>query len=64
MIYVLRHCEALHNIKRVHDYDTDLTLVGVNHAKTLGGYYDYIICSPLKRCRQTLEYSNIRGEKM
>ena len=59
MIHVLRHCEALHNISGIYDYDTNLTSNGVLHAQSLCGDYDYIICSPLKRCIQTYKHSKI-----
>lgn len=59
-IYLIRHAESMFNIGMSNDVDVGLTEQGINQASQLDGYYDVIICSPLKRCIDTLTFSNIR----
>lgn len=64
VVYLLRHCESIFNIDQTSDIkDCGLTEKGIQQAKLLKGYYDEIICSPMLRAKQTLEYSNIKSVK-
>ena len=58
-IYLLRHAESLFNIGESDERDIELSINGISQAKLLTGYYDIIICSPLRRCLDTLNYSKI-----
>lgn len=59
----LRHAESEFNIG-ISTEDSPLTLKGIDQASKLSGTYDLVICSPLRRCIQTLEYSNIKYSSM
>ena len=61
-IELLRHGETEYNVKRLIQGHMDIPLseVGLAQAKEVGqdldtDMFDYIVCSDLKRCRQTLE---------
>ncbi len=59
----LRHCESLFNIdESSEERDVKLSDRGEFQAKTLVGEYDLIICSPLKRTRQTLNLSHLKSQ--
>lgn len=60
IIHLLRHAETVLNRFHQDVIDCDLTEQGIEQAKQLVMEYDYIICSPLKRTKDTLKYSNIR----
>jgi probable phosphoglycerate mutase len=63
MIYLVRHGESIANTKGIYQgqtYDTGLSALGKLQAKALAKYLvrtglDRIVCSPLKRTRQTAE---------
>lgn len=59
MITVLRHCEALDNVTDKYGKDTKLTYKGILQAREISGYYDYVLCSPMARCKETLINSKI-----
>ncbi len=60
MITFIRHGQATHNINyEPHRKDTLLTSDGIKQVQKLNGRYDLVICSPLKRTRQTLDHSKI-----
>lgn len=59
IIHVLRHCEAEHNVTKHYGLNTQLTDQGITQAKTIVGDYDYVICSPLRRCKDTLLHSQL-----
>ncbi len=59
MITFIRHAEALHNVQYTQQTNTSLTDKGIKQANNLSGNYDIVICSPLLRTRQTLDFSNI-----
>lgn len=60
-MYVLRHGQTDRNIHgHSNTYNIGLNLTGKAQAAQLDGYYDVVICSNLKRAKQTLEYSKIR----
>lgn len=60
----MRHAESLFNINLSNDRDVGLSDYGINQASNITGYYDIVICSPLKRCIETLKYSNIKYDKL
>lgn len=59
-IHVLRHAESVFNKYLRSEKNCDLTEEGRLQAKALEGYWDIVICSPLKRTRQTLGLSQIK----
>ena len=69
-ISYLRHCESSFNVNPVNDdIDCSLTDWGIEQAKTIVNEmddksFDLIVCSPLKRCRETLFYSQIRSNQV
>lgn len=59
MITLIRHAQSTYNAHGDNSRDCPITEVGKKQASTLTGSYDLIICSTLKRARQTLETSNL-----
>lgn len=56
----LRHCQSEYNVDcNCKNKDCDLTPFGKLQAKQIQGNFDLVICSPLKRCIQTLNNSNV-----
>ena len=57
-IFYVRHAQSYANagIPRV---DSPLTDMGIDQAKLLDGDFDLVILSPMRRCQETLHYSNI-----
>lgn len=55
----VRHAQSLANIGNSNIIDSPLSETGVEQAKKLKGHYDLIICSPLRRTKETLHYSKI-----
>ena len=69
MIYLLRHCESLYNVScregkedDYKEYDSPLSSHGKESAKKLAHsiIFDMVYVSPLQRCLDTLQFSNIR----
>jgi broad specificity phosphatase PhoE len=64
-IYFLRHGESLFNLDNKNDFiDCSLTFNGISQSKQIDfnqypKHYSLIICSPLSRCIQTFQHSNI-----
>ena len=57
-MYFTRHAESLGNVG--HDIvDPYLTKTGQEQASQLSGHYDCVIISPLRRCIETLHYSQL-----
>jgi len=58
----LRHAESRYNATRDPERDSRLSARGEEQARALAGEgeYDYAICSPLRRARDTLALSRIR----
>jgi broad specificity phosphatase PhoE len=56
---VLRHARSIFNETGVSDKDCGLSEYGKKQASKLSGNYDVIVCSMMKRCRETLSESNI-----
>lgn len=60
----LRHCRSIYNEKNDSDKDCDLSEFGKTQASSLTGEYDVILCSIMKRARQTLALSQIKGHEV
>lgn len=63
-ITFLRHAQSIFNRDHTSEKDCELTDVGIEQAKQLTGRYDIIICSIMKRAKQTLEYSQLTSTKV
>ncbi|CAF0734273.1 unnamed protein product [Didymodactylos carnosus] len=64
-LYLMRHAESEQNVHPENDsVNCSLTLNGQKQAASLSDYYDLVLCSPLARCRQTLEYANIHYDQL
>lgn len=59
-VYFIRHAESTWNAFNDWSRDVPLTDNGINQAKHVFGYADVVICSSLKRAKQTLENSNVK----
>ncbi len=59
MIVLIRHAESTFNKFGDKSHNCPITENGKVQASKLRGKYDLIVCSTLKRARQTLDYSNI-----
>lgn len=57
-LYFTRHAESYGNVGKG-IIDSPLTENGIMQAKNLTGHYNCIICSPLRRAKETLHYSQI-----
>lgn len=55
----LRHAESVFNRDLTSEKDCDLSERGIQQAEQITGQYDVIICSLMKRTRQTLQYSQL-----
>jgi broad specificity phosphatase PhoE len=62
-MYFCRHAESFGNIGNLR-VDSPLSDYGVEQAKLLSGFYDCIVISPMRRCLETLHYSNITYNKL
>ena len=61
-VYFLRHGESLFNLNKNNDLiDCSLTSLGIEQSKTISNpkHYSLIISSPLSRCLQTFDHSNL-----
>lgn len=63
-ISFLRHTQSVFNRDLVSGKNCCLTDVGIQQAKQITGDYDIIICSILKRARETLQYSQLTAKKL
>lgn len=66
-ITILRHCQSRANVGEHNEVDSQLTPYGIDQAKDLKSLttnYDLVICSPLRRTRQTLEFSEIKYKEL
>lgn len=61
---VLRHAISVFNETGVSDKDCGLSAAGKEQAKLLTGQYDVVVCSIMKRCRETFAESNIVGDNI
>lgn len=60
----LRHCRSIYNEKNDSDKDCDLAEYGKEQAAALTGEYDVIVCSVMKRARETLRLSQITAPQI
>lgn len=60
----LRHAQSIFNRDLTSEKDCELTPYGIEQAKQLSGFYDVIICSILKRAKQTLQYSELQSKHL
>lgn len=60
----LRHAQSIFNRDLTSEKDCDLTDVGIEQAKQIKGTYDVIICSIMKRAKQTLQYSELNCKQL
>ena len=63
-IYLMRHAESLFNTGESNDKDVALSEKGKSQASGINKEVDIVICSPLKRCQQTLQYSQIKYSEL
>ena len=65
-IHFLRHAESEYNSDRNNKTkNCSITQKGIEQSTKINSTsYDLVICSPLKRTIQTLEYSNIKYKKL
>lgn len=59
-IELLRHAQSLFNRYGIDERDCGITNQGREQASKIEGYWDLVICSPMRRCRETLEASQIK----
>ena len=59
VVYFIRHAESIYNCYGVDEVDCGITVNGGYMARRLNFQVDLVICSTLKRARQTLDFSNI-----
>lgn len=63
-VHLIRHAESVFNKYGRDEIDCDLSETGIEQAKNINLEVKYVICSPLKRTRDTLKYSNIKYEML
>lgn len=62
-IDTLRHGESVFNKYGTSGKDCSLTEKGIEQAFQISGHYDIIICSILRRCKETLENSKLSANE-
>ena len=60
LVTFLRHCQSTFNANGDPTRNCGLTACGIESAKQIKGEYDVVLCSPLLRARQTLDWSQIK----
>ncbi len=60
----LRHAQSVFNRDLTSEKNCSLTDFGREQAAQIYGEYDVIICSILKRARETLQYSQLTAKKL
>lgn len=60
----LRHAESVFNVFLHSEMDCDLSLRGIQQARSLEGEYDVIFISCLRRTHQTLLYSHLTAKRI
>jgi broad specificity phosphatase PhoE len=63
-IIFLRHAQSIFNRDLISEKNCSLSEFGKEQAAQLTGDYDIIICSILKRARETLQYSQLTAKKL
>ena len=62
-LYFLRHAQSMENTGQ-HLLDSPLSPKGVEQAKLATGHFDLVICSPMRRTKETLHYSSITYDEL
>ena len=60
----LRHAQSIFNRDLTSEKDCSLTDLGIEQASKIKGTYDVIICSIMKRTKETLQYSQLNSKKL
>ncbi len=60
----LRHAQSIFNRDLTSEKNCSLSTLGREQAELIAGDYDVIICSILKRARETLQYSQLTAKKL
>ena len=60
----LRHAISIFNELKISEKDCELSEAGKAQAAMLEGTYDLVICSVMKRTKQTLAFSNIKYKEL
>lgn len=65
-LYLIRHAQSMYNAYRVQTPDADLSEEGIEQAKAVNCdiEFDMVVCSPMLRCRKTLEHTGIKYKKL
>lgn len=63
-IWFLRHAESVFNRDLTSDKNCELSQTGIEQAKQVKGDYDVIICSMLRRTKETLANSQLTCKKL
>lgn len=64
-VHLLRHGESEFNATGNRElYDAALTDLGKQQASEVKGHFDMVLCSPLRRAKETLQYSQITYNEM
>lgn len=63
-IRLIRHAESTWNALGDTSNNVPTTENGKNQAKNLSGEYDLVVCSTLRRARETIDNSNIKYKKI
>ena len=64
MIRLIRHAESTWNAYKDPNRDVPITDKGKEQASLLMGKYDLVICSTMRRTRETLDYSKLEYDKV
>lgn len=65
LVTFLRHAQSEANVlQNVFSRDARLTKLGLEQSRMLGGHFDLVFCSPMRRTRDTLANSKITYEKL
>jgi broad specificity phosphatase PhoE len=59
VLVAVRHALSVFNVLKKSRPDCALSSEGMQQAKLLSGHFSHIVCSPLRRAKQTLELSGI-----
>jgi broad specificity phosphatase PhoE len=60
----LRHAQSVFNRDMTSEKNCSLTDYGKEQAEQITGDYDIIVCSILKRAKETLQYSQLTAKKL
>lgn len=59
-IYLMRHVQSLFNEYGIPEKDCGITNEWIDMISQISSTYDLVMRSLLRRCKETLEYSNIK----